>query len=283
VTTYTGLRRLAGFTITAADPAAAAALYVQHLGYQVVDEGTIGAETAANWRAPNVVRRKFVEVTPSPTSNDDCFIRFVEQVPTPDIPLLGYGWNGVEISCRDPYALADQFSGTPFRVIVPPRPLPFDNDFHAMQVIGPAGELLYFTAVPDKKSIFDLRVADRRVDEPFIAILAGPDATKILEFYRDVLRTPTLPTSLVDIQVVNDVFGLPSGTMTPLGIVKLPARYLIEVDEHPAASKPRPRRPRELPPGIAMVSFDVGRLRSGQSTRVLEGPAGEWLELPTPN
>ena len=283
MTTFTGLRRLAGFTITAADPALAAANYVQHLGYEIVDQGRVPRETAMNWRSPNLAQRKFVELTPSPTGSDDCFVRFVEQASTPGIPLLGYGWNAVEISCRDPYELAERFSGTTFKIIVPPRPLPFDNDFHAMQVIGPAGELLYFTAVPREKSVFDLQAARRRVDEPFIAILAGPDATKILEFYRETLRTPTLPTSLVDIQIVNDVFGLPSGTTTPLGIVKLPSRYLIEVDEHPAASKPRPRRPGELPPGIALVSFDVGRLRSGQSTRVLEGPAGEWLELPLPN
>lgn len=280
---YAGLRRLSGFTLTASNPATVASAYVEHLGYEIVDEGVIDADTATRWRSPKITHRRFVELAPAPTASDDCFMRFVEQTPPSDVPMLGYGWNAVEISCEDPYSLAKQFERTPFRVIIPPRPLPFDNDFHAMQVIGPAGELLYFTAVPRNKPLFDLRPAQRRVDEPFIAILGGPDTKKILGFYRETLHTPTLPTAPVDIQIVNDAFDLPNGTLTQLGIVKLPARYLIEVDEHPPASKPRSRRADELPHGIAMVSFDVGRLRSGQSTRVVEGLAGEWLELPMPN
>lgn len=283
MTDYLGLRRLTGFTLTTADPERVAAAYVKHLGYQIVDEGLIDQDTATKWQAPAVRHRRFVELAPAPIASDDCFIRFVEQAPPSNVRLLGHGWNAIEISCEDPYRLAEQFKGTPFQVVIPPRPLPFNNDFHAMQVIGPAGELLYFTVVPRANSPFDLRSAHRRVDEPFIAILGGPNATKMLEFYRDALHTPTLPTSLVDIQIVNDIFDLPQGTLTPLGIVKLPERYLIEVDEHPPSSKPRSRRPGELPSGIAMVSFDVGRLRTGQSTRVVEGAAGEWLELPIPN
>jgi len=39
----------------------------------------------------------------------------------------------------------------------------------------------------------------------------------------------------------------------------------------------------KLPPGIAMVSFDVGGIQSPDRVQVVIGAAGEWLELPVPN
>jgi hypothetical protein len=88
---------------------------------------------------------------------------------------------------------------------------------------------------------------------------------------------------MVDVQIVNDSFGLPKGSKIPLGIVKLPRHYLIEVDEHPVASRPRPRRPGELPPGIAMVSFEVAAASPQLPRQLRIGAAGEWLELCAPN
>jgi len=278
-----GLNRLAGFTITVADPAAAAAHYVAYLGYLVCDEGVITPMKAEQWRTPSMVGRRYLELQVPASTSPGCFVRFVEQAPIPGMPLLGHGWNAMEVLCQNPYELAKDFAGSPFRVVIPPRPLPFDPDLHAMQVIGPAGELLYFTSLPTHKTLLDLRPAERRVDEPFIAILGGLDIEAMLSFYRTRLSTPTLPPAPVNVRIINDEFALGDDARVPLGIVKLPRFHLIEVDEHPSASQPRPRRDGELPPGIAMVSFDVGRTRSPDPVQVVIGAAGEWLELPAPN
>lgn len=278
-----GLNRLAGFTITTADPAAAAAHYVAHLGYLVCDEGIITPMKAEQWRTPSMVGRRYLELQVPASTGPGCFVRFVEQAPIPGTPLLGHGWNAMEVLCQNPYELAKDFAGSPFRVVIAPRPLPFDPDLHAMQVIGPAGELIYFTSLPTHKALLDLRPAERRVDEPFIAILGGLDIEAMLRFYRTRLSTPTLPPAPVNVRIINDEFALGDDARVPLGIVKLPRFHLIEVDEHPSASQPRPRRDGELPPGIAMVSFDVGGTRSPDPVQVVIGAAGEWLELPAPN
>jgi hypothetical protein len=277
------LNRLAGFTITAADPATAASHYVAHLGYVVCDQGIITSVKAEQWRTPNMTGRHYVELHVPASTGPDCFVRFVEQAPFPGMPLLGHGWNAMEVLCQNPYELAKDFAGSPFRVVIPQRPLPFDPDLHAMQVIGPAGELIYFTSLPTHKALLDLRPAEQRVDEPFIAILGGPNIEAMLGFYRTRLLTTTLPPAPVNVRIINDEFALGDDARVPLGIVKLPRFHLIEVDEHPSASQPRPRREGELPPGIAMVSFDVGRTRSPERVQVVLGAAGEWLELPAPN
>lgn len=279
----TGLNRLAGFTITATDPIAAARHYVAHLGYVVFDQGIITPEQAEQWRTPNMTGRHYVELHVPASTRPGCFVRFIEQAPFPGLPLLGHGWNAMEVLCQNPYELAKDFAGSPFKVVIPPRPLPFDPDLHAMQVIGPAGELIYFTSLPTHKALLDLRPAEQRVDEPFIAILGGPDIDAMLGFYRTQLATPTLPPAPVNVRIINDEFALGDDARVPLGIVKLPRYHLIEVDEHPSASQPRPRRGGELPPGIAMVSFDVGGIQSPDRVQVVIGAAGEWLELPVPN
>jgi hypothetical protein len=279
----TGLNRLAGFTITATDPIAAARHYVAHLGYVVFDQGIITSEKAEQWRTPNMTGRHYVELHVPASTGPGCFVRFIEQARFPGLPLLGHGWNAMEVLCQNPYELAKDFAGSPFKVVIPPRPLPFDPDLHAMQVIGPAGELIYFTSLPTHKALLDLRPAEQRVDEPFIAILGGPNIEAMLGFYRTRLLTTTLPPAPVNVRIINDEFALGDDARVPLGIVKLPRFHLIEVDEHPSASQPRPRREGELPPGIAMVSFDVGRTRSPERVQVVLGAAGEWLELPAPN
>ncbi len=279
----TGLNRLAGFTITATDPIAAARHYVAHLGYVVFDQGIITSEKAEQWRTPNMTGRHYVELHVPASTGPGCFVRFIEQARFPGLPLLGHGWNAMEVLCQNPYELAKDFAGSPFKVVIPPRPLPFDPDLHAMQVIGPAGELIYFTSLPTHKALLDLRPAEQRVDEPFIAILGGPDIDAMLGFYRTQLATPTLPPAPVNVRIINDEFALGDDARVPLGIVKLPRYHLIEVDEHPSASQPRPRREGELPPGIAMVSFDVGGIQSPDRVQVVIGAAGEWLELPVPN
>ena len=279
----TGLQRLLGFTLTCADPEAVAAEYLRHLGWYRLRSGRISAELSRHWSAPAVCGRQYVEVAASPHAGEKTFVRFVEQAPIEGLALLSHGWNAIEVLCEDPYSLAQSLNESPFRVVIPPRPLPFDSDLHAMQVIGPGGELLYFTSLPRHKTLFDLRPAERRVDQPFIAILGGPSLADMMHWYREAISTPTLPSSETYIKIINDTFGLPAGEPVPLGIVKLPRDFLIEVDEHPRHSRPRPRRAGELPPGIAIVTASAAlpSMHSAQEIRV--GAAGEWLEVLAPN
>lgn len=283
-----GLQRIVGFTITAPDPQAAAEAYTRVFGWPVEASGTVPHDEAFLWGAPAAEGRRWVRLRPP--GEPATWVRFVEQPAQPGLPMLSYGWNAMEVLVRDPYGLARELEGTPFRVLIPPRPLPFDPALHAMQVIGPAGELLYCTSLPREREVFDLRAATHRVDRPFIAILGGPDAEAMLAFYARTLGTRTIAPSPVLVKVVNDAFGLAADARIPLGIVKLPRDWLIEVDGYPPQAAPRPRRPGDLPPGIAMLTVAVARATSGARDAGYAGPlparvegaAGEWLELVAP-
>ena len=79
--------------------------------------------------------------------------------------------------------------------------------------------------------------------------------------------------------------------------MKISNAFLIELDAYPPQTVPRPQRPDELPPGMAMVSFTVPTLEGvtlpwlvapkarteapygGRKTALLRGAAGELIEL----
>lgn len=290
------LSRLAAFTVLAPDLDAIERAYCGWLGLRCVARAAVDAAHARTWAAPQMAGRPSIVLQSA--GGDGPLLRFIEQPPVPGhAPLRTHGWNAIEILVADPYALQEALRGSPFRVIVPPRAIPFDPDIHAMQVLGPAAELLYLTSLPGERRILDLPPARTAVDRPFIAILGGPDAAAILGFYAGQLRTPTLAPRPVAVQVLNEAYGLPPGHRIPLGVVKLPCDYLIEVDEYPPAAMPRPQRPGELPPGIGTVSFTVAALDAlavrwrhpplalcgppydGARAAVTIGAAGEWIEL----
>jgi hypothetical protein len=81
-----------------------------------------------------------------------------------------------------------------------------------------------------------------------------------------------------------------------LALAPLSSNFVLELDEYPSETIPRPCREGDLPPGIAMVSFvtrdlDIplpwrsaprplpGAPYSGRRAGVIRGPAGEWIEL----
>jgi len=291
-----GLQRIRAFTITAEDIEACARAYVEWFGYSMSELSTVPASVARLWGAPRVAG--LPQVLLRPPGQSEVVVRLVQQSTVPGYaPLRTAGWNAMEVLVADPYELAVRLAGSPFRVVVPPRPLPFDADIHAMQVIGPANELLYMTALPVNRTILDLRPARTPVDQPFIAVLGAADLDDVLPFYSGRLHTRTIAPAPVIVRIVNEAYGLADENAIRMGIVKLPKDYLIEADEYPPQVRPRPRRDGELPPGIAMLTFVAGDLEAldvpwrhapqvlagspydGRRAGVTVGAAGEWIEL----
>ena len=208
-----------------------------------------------------------------------------------------WGWNSNEILVQDTYAAHERLKNSPFRIVGEPKGLSMNPDIIAMQAIGPAGELIYLTRIPEGKSLFDLGSAQSFIDRTFIVVLGGPDMDAMRRFYADTLGMPTTDPAPSTISVLAKAWGLPPETQFPLGIVRFPGSFLIELDQYPAAATARPQRPGELPPGMAMVSFSVPDLDAvqaeflappraihsppygGRRVALLRGPAGELIEL----
>jgi hypothetical protein len=272
--------------------------YRQALEYQPIHRGTVSVEQAQLWETPALRGRPFVML--GPPSGRPVYLRFIEAEPAaPPAPAAGttHGWNAVELLVQDPDALAGRLPA-PFQVVGQPRNLWAAPDApRAMQALGPAGELLYFTRVIPSAFREPMRPAESPVDRVFIVVVGGPSMPALRSFYGATLGLPVGPAAPFPITTLSRALGLPGSTTYPLATAPLPRDFLIELDEYPAAARPRATAPGSLPPGVAMVSFgttDLGAISaawrtpparlaefpySGQLAGVTIGPAGEWVEV----
>lgn len=292
------LSAIVAVTLSVPDLSAAEQAYARWLDYRTVEQGFVSHDAASAWGAPLAAGRPYAVMQPA--SGAQVFLRLVQSPPTPGYEVMKtHGWNANEILVMDPDALAERFSApdSPFRVIGPPRPLASSSSVRAMQALGPAGELNYFTRIPAEGGTLIKTPARSEVDRTFIVVVGGPDIAALRDFYANVLRATVTEPYPTTVNVLQDAYGLPREQTTILALVPISPGFLIELDEYPTAARPRPIRPGDLPPGIAFVSFAVasldtaalpwsvppaaraGAFYAGRRSAMLRGAAGEWIEL----
>lgn len=292
------LTRILAVTLVVPDLDAAREAYCRWLGYVVVSDDPVSDALAAAWDAPHAARRR--QLLLRPASGWPTCLRLIEGPPAPPgfAALRTQGWNANEILVQDPDALADRLAaGSPFRIVGPPRNLDSSPTVRAMQALGPAGELNYFTRIPPAGGIFIRTPAQCDVDRTFIVVLGGASLPGLTEFYGAVLGLPVTAPIETPIEVLQQAWALPPETRTRMAIARVSDSSVIELDEYPPRAPLRPRAAGELPPGIAMVSFGAAdldaralpwrsppRMRTeppydGARAGLLRGPAGEWLEI----
>ncbi len=284
-------------TIMAANLMQVEQAYRDELGYQVAQRGAISQTLAASWNAASLTGQDYVMLQPS--SNEAVYLRFIEDPSGAQVePMRTEGWNAVEILAQDPDVLARTLDrSTHFRVVGQPRYLTEKQNIKAMQALGPAGELIYFTRISDpEKSGFGLLPAQTYVDRVFIMVVGARDHSALAEFYRTVLGMTVTAPMQYRIGVLSNAYGLPPQTLHELSIVQLSERFLIELDRYPETAMRRDTVPGSMPAGIAMVTFEVTEWKSdlpyiGGTARppsypylerragVVIGPAGEYIEL----
>jgi catechol 2,3-dioxygenase-like lactoylglutathione lyase family enzyme len=270
------LGRIATVTINTPDIPAAVAAYQRYLGYRVVDDRALGRDTARAWGRPALATARTVMLEPA--SGSDTYLRFVEGPAYLDYqPFACLGWNAVELIVADVDALAGQLAGGPFRVIGEPADLSFTDKIRAMQVVGPAREVLYLTQIKERLAAFDTPEAAAFVDRAFIVILGGEKLDLLQDFYHGrfgVSRATAMPSV---ISVLSAHYGLPRDYRHAIAALKIAGQCYVEADEMPPGAVARPCEPGQLPPGVAMVSFEVDRLPESASSL---GPAHRSPALP---
>jgi hypothetical protein len=131
----------------------------------------------------------------------------------------------------------------------------------------------------------------------FIVILGGASLDALQDYYHrqfGVARAPVMPSV---VSVISARYGLPRDYKHPIAALQVSGKCYIEADQMPAQVAPRPCDPGQLPPGIAMVTFEVeglpGDLPSalgpavaarglpydGRTVRTCVGATGELIEL----
>ena len=289
------LGAIVAVTLLVPDVDAAEQAYRRTLAYQTVDRGRVAPAQAQCWGADRLAGREFVVLQPE--SREPVYLRFVATEAPPPPAMRALGWNATEILVEDPALLEPRLADSPFKVIGPPAPLEFNPAVVAMQALGPAGELLYFTRMPAGKSRFGLGSASSFVDRVFIVVLGVRDVGRTLEYYRSTFGLAVTEPASTRVDVLADAWQLPRERPFTLGIARLPDRFLIEVDEYPEQAGAKVTAAGELPAGMAMVSFTVPSLDpylsqfvappaalagppyDGRRAAVMVGPSGEHIEL----
>jgi len=264
--------------------------YRSQLDYRPVERGAVSAETAVTWDARSMEGRGYLIMQPA--NRERVYLRFVENPTTEGhAAMTTHGWNATELLVTDPDTLAERLADSSFEIVGPPKDLwAAPNAPRAMQVIGPAGELLYLT----RNHRFTVNTP---VDRVFIMVLAGPSMAALDAWYSNRLGLDVGDPMPYAITMVSRALGLPMDTTYPLAIATVSPRFLIELDEYPPHVGARPVTDGFLPPGTSMVTFAVDDLAAldldwrappqtlaelpyaGRRTAVTVGPAGEWIEL----
>jgi len=292
------LRFLTTITYSVENLDTAESSWRDHLGFRTIDGGELGAAQCAAWDTPAAIGQKFCLMQPA--SGEPVYLRFVETgEPYPFGPPGRFGWCASEFLVKDPDALARKLVDSPFRRLAGPADLfPRPKAPRAMQMVGPSGEIVYFTRILPGGSQYGLKGAKSEVDRAFIVPVGGPSMAAMQKFYGEVLGLRTMePVAFIN-PIMAHVCGVDPRTVFPTAIAPIPGRrFLVEMDQLPDSATPRPRRAGHLPPGMAMVSFlteDVDAVGvefraapvtlaqspyGGQRVAVITGPAGEWLEL----
>jgi catechol 2,3-dioxygenase-like lactoylglutathione lyase family enzyme len=273
------LGRIATVTITAPDLPAAVAAYQRYLGYRVVDDGALGRDIARSWGRPQLAGNRAVLLEPA--SGAETYLRFVQGPAYVEYePRSCLGWNAAGLVVQDVDALAAELAGSPFRIVGPPADLSFIGQARAMRLVGPAREVLHLTQVKQKVAAFDTPEAASFVDHVFSVMLGGASLEALQDYY-------------------HAQFGVPRAVAVPSAASALPlsGQCCIEVDQMPPATANRPCVPGQLPPGAAMVTFEIdslpGQLPSslgpahrspglpyaGRRSQACVGAAGELIEL----
>ncbi len=285
-------------TLVVADLDSTRSAYVDWLDYRIVADEVVSSELAASWAAPAVAGSRSVLLQPA--SGATMWLRLIERPHAAGYRAMhSTGWTANEILVEDPVDLALRFSkpDSPFRVVGPPAPLGSNGKVIAMQTIGPAGELNYFTRIPPEGGTFIKTPAASRVDRTFIAVVGGRSMSSMTRFYRDTLGMSVLDPYPSAVQVVNDSRGLSPDYQMQLAVVPISPASILELDEYPSDTADRIAPIGDLPAGMAMVSFVVDSLDSnklawrappsarreppyaGRRAGVVVGAAGEWIEL----
>jgi hypothetical protein len=248
------LGKIAAVTISTSNLNKMVEVYQEFLRYRVTKSGQITSKESSAWGAENITDADYVVMQPE--KSDDFSFRFIHQ---PDqsnyIAFKSAGWNAAELIVEDVDGLAVQLENSPFKIIGAPADLSFTKDIRAMQVMGPANEILYLTQFKKIVPEFDSPKPRCFVDQTFIVVLAGKSLNEMQDYFHENFALAKATIIESRIRSISRVFNYPEDTKYKAAALTLKGQSMIELDELPKEGSKRSSLDGCLPAGIAMVSF----------------------------
>lgn len=292
------LMRAASLTVSSL--AISTDLYCEWLDYSEIETGTIDADLARSWGAPNSAGCPYAILQPQ--SGASVYIRMIEQ-PVVDqyVPLTSFGWGAIEINNQDTLGVNARLENSPFEIIGPPKELDGLPEIFPMQIKGPDQEIVYLTQFRGQLPMYDLPPANSFIDKLFILVMACSDMTDTGQWLeKHLLIEQGEPMELM-YDMISTAFNLPPETKHTIATLKHERDVFLEIDALPANAIERPRHNGMLPPCAAIGSFIhpnfdaleeinkdlwitppkkyAGAVYNGKRAATLQTPDGTLIEL----
>jgi len=219
-------------TILVADLNVTEATYTEQLGYQVVERGIIGAECAHQMGDENFTNRSYLTLRP-PVDEPQVVLRFLTGSDAAYQPMQKPGWNAVEILVRDPEMLITELDENLFRLIGPPAYLTPSENILAAQVLGPSGEVLYFTHMKEPElSLLKPKPAVNPVGGTFIMVMGVQDLEETNDFVNSNFKNRLVGPFPFKIDILAKYRGDDPQTRYPIMMMKMSGPFGFEFDEY---------------------------------------------------
>ena len=269
---------IAGVTIATPDLAAAENAYVRDLGYRLDSPGHASAgEQAQAWNRPAAAAAPLCYGASGGRRRLRIPVRRESRMPRGYRAFSSFGWNAAELIVSDVDAMADELAGSPFEILGPPQDLSFTDAIRAMQVRGPAGEILYLTQFKRDLPTLPAPPARCKVDRVFIVIVGGAsldDAAVVLHDH--VWRAAAAAHGIPRQSHVRGASVCRPEHRYQIAALPLRGRCYIEADQMPPPQKP----PIAAGPSAARHrDRQLPVLRTPVDARLPDGPAGEIIEI----
>lgn len=277
-------------TLCTPDLALSIAAWQGSLQQVVHSEGLLTGERAAQLGAAKLAGARHAVMS---NILDEPWLELIESPAAPVLdPFQHSGWFSLEISVADVDQLRTTLDESLFKVIGEPANLDVSDDIRAMQLIGPAGEVLYLTEIRADVPPFELPRARCAVDRLFIPVMLAEDRDAASNVYEQ-LNGHTGMKFETKITVINRARGLDILQRHPVCTLQLAGCNLIEFDQLDKLQR-RIADEGMLPTGIVAITFGCdspidketvpGELVSSGSYQdrkhvCLRGAAGELIEL----
>lgn len=238
---------------------------------------TIDGSQARAWGQPALARRHMVPLATRP--GGDPLLRLIEVPAAPPRPTRhSHGWLALEILVRDVDDLAARLSGPGWQIVGAPADLDVSPSIRAMQVVGPAGEMLYLTQVkapvpPFQIPLSDALPAQQALGPLFIAVMSVPSRSDALAACAGLAPLQTLQFE-TKVSVLNRTLGRDLATRWPVATTQWAGQCLFEIDEVVDRQVGAPAAPGVLPTGLAWIGIEV----RGAAPALRELAPGVWIE-----
>lgn len=234
--------------------------------------GTVGQAQARAWQRPALAG---CAVTWLAAPGAAPLLRLIELPAAATRPTrLSHGWLALEVLVRDVDALGARLAGSAFEIVGAPADLAVSPAIRAMQVIGPAGEMLYLTQVKQPVPPFELPLSAELTPAQdlgalFIGVMSVPDREAALSACAAMAPRATLRFD-TRVTVLSRALDRPLDHAWPVATLQWAGRSLFEIDAV--------RDERVVTPATAAPPDGLSWLTMDGATGMHELAPGVWLE-----